>query len=108
MRPGMRELTTTSFASTVPINCRSLERLVVKKYQQSDMTNNTPRMIRILFRGFMITFSVTETLESPALAWRPVRAWQGALHAPGRQTKRCPGTRPRLCDAFSTHRGQKD
>ena len=36
MRPGIFELTTISFASTVPINCRSLERLVVAKYQISE------------------------------------------------------------------------
>ena len=39
MRPGILELTMTSFASTVPISCRSLERRVVARYQISDPTS---------------------------------------------------------------------
>src|SRR5271155_4205610 len=53
IRPIMRELTTTSLASTVPINWRSSERWVEKKYQPSAITNSTPIRMNIRLRAFI-------------------------------------------------------
>ena len=57
LSPGMRELITTSFASTVPISWRSSDRCVEKKYQQNAMISNTPSKINIRLRAFINTFS---------------------------------------------------
>src|SRR5271156_2251420 len=54
IRPIMRELTTTSLASTVPINWRSSERRVEKKYQPSAITNSTPIRMKIRLRAFIM------------------------------------------------------
>src|SRR5580658_4107993 len=55
MRPGIFELTSTSLASTVPISSRSAERRVVARYQTSDPSIKIPRIMKTLFRAFIVS-----------------------------------------------------
>src|SRR5579863_563485 len=54
MRPGILALTSTSFASTVPISSRSDVCRVVARYQISEPTTRMPRIMKTLLRGFIL------------------------------------------------------
>src|ERR1039458_2104823 len=54
MRPGIFALTRTSLASTVPINLSSLGGRAVSRYQISDPTVSRPRIMKTLFRAFIV------------------------------------------------------
>src|ERR1035438_7822054 len=54
MRPGIFPLTRTSLASTVPINLSSLGGRAVSRYQISDPTVSRPRIMKTLFRAFIV------------------------------------------------------
>src|ERR1700689_383592 len=53
MRPGILALTSTSFASTVPINLKSLGDRAVSKYQTSEPSVSSPRIMKTLLRAFI-------------------------------------------------------
>src|SRR5579862_5513797 len=54
MRPGILALTSTSFASTVPMSIRSLGARAVSRYQVREPSVSSPRMRNTLFRAFIV------------------------------------------------------
>src|SRR5580658_661612 len=96
MRPGMRELTTTSLASTVPMSWRSDEWLVENTYQTNEMMSSMPIRMRMRFRGFIVAFSSGGESWLLALASRRGRGAPAFVLEHDRRRGRLQGTSPQL------------
>src|SRR5271156_1958623 len=103
--PGIRELTTTSLASTVPINCKSLECWVEKKYQQREMMKRIPINMKIRLRGFMGSFLRIGRGLLSASAFRQGLVWPAGRREHGQRTGQNPGIAARLFAVFRLQHG---
>src|SRR5215469_14956884 len=66
MRPGILALTSTSFASTVPISFRSPDVRAVTRYQINEPTVSSPKIRNTRLRAFILT----PKLESVSVHFR--------------------------------------